>query len=557
MRDCVRFFIITALFVASSATAEILPAPLAATFQPDFGTETAGFGDATAIDGKTVVIGASNQGRVYVYEPGLSGAWERTAVLDGTDLGLADREEFGSVVAISGDYLAVQTYLGSPDTLVNGRVCIYERDISGWSLDTVLFADSSYAFAHTGLALAMDGDRLAFGTPSEGRSTPSSGAVYLYRRVDGEGWVRLTKITTEAVGSVERFGNSVDICGTTLVVGSPLPYYRDTEMYPGEAYVFEVGDDGTVEQVATLVPEPFEIVRDLFGHRVSISPGQIVVSSHNGTPMSENHELGSAHVYRYSESAGWVHDTKLHFRMNELEESFGFDVESITNGALVTSRLMAPSRGMAYLFRRSEDGEWALARLIPEPAVAEGSTFGQSVAATDSLAIIGAPLHVSPNEITDEAAHLYDISLSDVNMPPVWSSGPSLAVDAVSEVSCVLRARDPEGMSVSYSLLSAPAGLTVSESGNLSWVPGDPDIGTHEVIVAAGDGEMSTTDTVSVTVLPRDAHYLNRLGGDRSRRTHVVRRIRTGCADMRRRPSRLRIGALPHRRARPRVPQGR
>ena len=94
-----------------------------------------------------------------------------------------------------------------------------------------------------------------------------------------------------------------------------------------------------------------------------------------------------------------------------------------------------------------------------------------------------------------------------VNATPKLNSAPvitSVAPTTASEgaaYSYAVAATDADGDPLSYSLIVAPAGMTVDAStGNIRWTPGYDQAGIHTVTVHVSDGIDAVTQTYSVTV---------------------------------------------------------
>jgi hypothetical protein len=66
-------------------------------------------------------------------------------------------------------------------------------------------------------------------------------------------------------------------------------------------------------------------------------------------------------------------------------------------------------------------------------------------------------------------------------------------------------ARDPYGKQLTYSIINAPAGISINSlSGNITWVPGVNDTGFKAIIVQVSNGLYANTITWNVRVIPQD-----------------------------------------------------
>ena len=195
------------------------------------------FGQSVATNGDTVVIGASsknsNTGAAYIFERNQGGAenWGQVQKLTASDAAVND--QFGRSVAIDGDTVVVGA---SAKNLFTGAAYIFERNQGGaenWGQVQKLTASDAAAFDNFGWSVAINGDTVVVGAWGKNSNT---GAAYIFERNQGgaEHWGQVQKLTaSDAV--VRQFGYSVSINGDTVVVGA-----HDT----GAAYIFERNQGG-------------------------------------------------------------------------------------------------------------------------------------------------------------------------------------------------------------------------------------------------------------------------------------------------------------------------
>ena len=88
-----------------------------------------------------------------------------------------------------------------------------------------------------------------------------------------------------------------------------------------------------------------------------------------------------------------------------------------------------------------------------------------------------------------------------LNKLPVFDVVANPTLDEGKPFNLALKATDPEGAPVVFSLVGGPAGLTVSPSGALNWTPTEEQgPSTNDVVVAVSDGFDSVTNRFSVVV---------------------------------------------------------
>jgi hypothetical protein len=192
------------------------------------------FGNAVAIDGDYIVIGASredgsgkNRGAAYVFRRTGTNTWDAGTKL--TASGAGDEDRFGNAVAIAGDYLAIGAVAENSYT---GAAYVFHRTGSNtWDTGTKI-AGSGDLF---GYSVAIGSDKLVVGAFDDDTTAKDAGAVYLFNRTGTNTWDAGTKVVANDGQSKDRFGKSVAISGTNYVVGSYLENERGH--HAGAVYV--------------------------------------------------------------------------------------------------------------------------------------------------------------------------------------------------------------------------------------------------------------------------------------------------------------------------------
>lgn len=118
-------------------------------------------------------------------------------------------------------------------------------------------------------------------------------------------------------------------------------------------------------------------------------------------------------------------------------------------------------------------------------------------------------------------AAAFTVTVSEVNRPPVLAAIPAVSVHAGATFAVTLSATDPDvpANALSYSLVSGPAGATVSSQGELAWTPALEAEGSVAdfVVRVTEDGVPSQADdtTFQVTVAgPVEIVGATRQGGE-------------------------------------------
>jgi PKD repeat protein len=125
--------------------------------------------------------------------------------------------------------------------------------------------------------------------------------------------------------------------------------------------------------------------------------------------------------------------------------------------------------------------------------------FGDAGTAT---AVVGA----SDGTLSDQKT--FNITVNNINLPPVISAPLSVSTFEGSTVSFSVSGSDPDGDSITLAVLSPPVGATFVDngggSGGFTWTPGFDQAGTHSVSFIARDNQGGSSVPKAVTIEVRD-----------------------------------------------------
>ncbi len=286
------------------------------------------FGGAVAISGDVVAVGArgedataagdpsnnalSNSGAVYVFTRSGS-TWSFQSRLKAPNAG--EQDFFGIAVALSADFLVVSATGEDNDSgsvqsdnnngFNDGAVYVYEPSGMSWTLEGYLKASTTSDADSFGTALAVSGNTLAVGSPSDDQK--GSCAVFVH---DGTSWSEQAVLNGSETLANDLFGNSVAISGDVLVVGAPaddvnqLGTITSVDDDSGAAYVFTRTAGVWTEQAVLrgFNRQP----KDAFGTSVAVSGSFVAVGAPlEGSDLNGSRTPGvtqSGAVYLYSRS---------------------------------------------------------------------------------------------------------------------------------------------------------------------------------------------------------------------------------------------------------------
>jgi len=253
------------------------------------------FGNAVAIDGSTVIVGAEgdddvneNAGSVYIFEK-LSGTWTNTAKLTASDGGR--QHSFGNSVAIDGENAAVGAYRAYMDANLDtysGSIYVFKKDSGIWTQAAKLTASDAAKYDHLGTSVAISGETVIGGAYFD----DSKGSAYVFSKDIEGSWNQVAKLTASDGSTNDYFGYATAISGRTIVVGA----LRNNNN--GSVYLFEEGSTGIWTQTAKLITND-GFTEDNFGRAVGIAGNTLVLGAQRDDDRGEN--SGSAYIFGYPE----------------------------------------------------------------------------------------------------------------------------------------------------------------------------------------------------------------------------------------------------------------
>jgi hypothetical protein len=314
------------------------------------------FGQAVAISGETVVVGAplddvgtnANQGSAYVFACAGTQEWVEQAKTNASD-GAAN-DNFGSSVAISGETVVVGAFRDDVGANVaQGSAYVFVRAGTLWSQQQKLTAPDGAAGEFFGRSVGISGESVVVGAPGDtvGPNT-DQGSAYVFVRT-GTAWSEQQKLIASNGAARDRFAFSVAISGETIVVGT---FHPDAmiNIQRGSAYVFvRTGAVWSQQQILTASDG---IGGDDFGQSVAID-GETLVVGAEGDDVGTNGDQGSAYVFVRA-GAAWSELQKLTASDGATGDAFGQSVgisgETIAVGASLDNGGGGVDQGSAYIF---------------------------------------------------------------------------------------------------------------------------------------------------------------------------------------------------------------
>jgi len=210
------------------------------------------FGDAVAIDGDTVVVGAwgdqvnndtsVGSGSAYIFVRDTTDgttSWSEQAKLTAP----AGADEFGRSVAVSQDTVIVGAGGNGEDFMGSGSVHVYirsDQSNSTWTEQATLKASDGNSDDRFGSSVSISGNALVVGSYRSDDNGVDSGSIYVFVRLSSTTWTEQAKLTAFDAASNDNYGVSVAIDQQTIVVGANQD--GDKGDSSGSAYVIDLND---------------------------------------------------------------------------------------------------------------------------------------------------------------------------------------------------------------------------------------------------------------------------------------------------------------------------
>lgn len=387
------------------------------------------FGQAVAIDGDVMVVGAPNAdltqpnvGSAYVFRrnPTNANAWTQVAKIVPPAINTNGNDNFGAALALQGDTLLV----GAPGAnLTNaprsGRVFAFRMATGNpavWNLTQTIVALDNRASGlindneFFGSAIAIDGNTAVIGAHGANRAGSSAqwnfGAAYVQTRPDATGiWSevrRLDEFADTEVKAYSGFGFSVDISGDTIAVGVHATTAPFGTIKPGRARLYDRNAGGANQWglVQEVVPSD-SLVSIHFGRSVAIANNLLLVGSPGGSEGTTDLR-GFVEVVRRTPGASptWQTIDRVTQSAPATADRYGHSValDGFSGVAGANSdganALNAATAGTARVFQFQYDLGPRLAIPVPDQLATQGSAFSYTV----NAATFGDPVY--PGQLT-------------------------------------------------------------------------------------------------------------------------------------------------------------
>ena len=316
----------------------------------EFGNSVAVVGNTIVVGAYLDDDNGDSSGSAYVFdEP--SGGWANDTDSDDADgefdhttetvklSGSSGFDNFGRSVAIDGDTIVVGA---SGDDSGTGSAFVFIKPATGWANSsgtevaklTAYFGSGSDGGDRFGRSVAIDGGTIVVGAYGDDGDT---GSAYVFTKPD-TGWANSPGTETAQLTASDRsggdeFGRSVSVDGDTVVVGAHKDNIGGGTDIEGSSYVFTKPKAEWVDSSeAAKLPGPGDSDDDKFGWSVAIDEDTILV----GADWHSSNDAGAAYLYDirvWADIDGSTGETRSHFATgltNDAEHTFA--VRAVNDG---------------------------------------------------------------------------------------------------------------------------------------------------------------------------------------------------------------------------------
>lgn len=256
------------------------------------------FGYAVAVDGPYVVVGTPNEdavfkddGVAYVYDLRSATPAVPVAILRSQSAAVGDN--FGTSVAISGTRVVAGVNCADRGAANSGAAYVFDLDSDDPAKPVLEITNPDPVESDNfGWVVAIEGDLIAVSARFDETNLANAGSVYVYDISGGTAGNLIAVFSNPVPDYNVRFGSSIALSQGKLLIGAPE--FGIDFLTPGRAYLYEVTRQGSGALLASIenpTPDHF----DLFGAAVAIKGASIAIGSYSDdTPTFDR---GVVHLY--------------------------------------------------------------------------------------------------------------------------------------------------------------------------------------------------------------------------------------------------------------------
>ena len=381
------FGIVVLSFIATVSNAQLIqPADLSF---PTISTENASYGSRMSSNGQWLAIGAdyeavsdSGEGEVYLYTKNNTG-WVLQQVVRAPDGFVGNH--FGLPVVLGQRKMLIGAPLDTEGGANSGAVYVYRLEINEWVYEGKIISPSQNPGALFGLSLCFGADEneIIVGAYFESLVSQTSGATYVYRRVNGE-WSYLQRLAIPDDQPAAYFGRSVAVSGLNLIVGASGYRAASNQSAQGAVVLYQRDIEEWTWTLKELVLPPQSAAFQTFGEWIDVSGSIVAVGSPGFT---EGIGRGLVNTFTIDPAGQLIHTHRIDPPASECD-LFGFPCTFSPSGRYMmigssTASFELEDEGAAYIVQSTPSGWERPVRLVPSQS-GEKDFFGLSAAFSEN-----------------------------------------------------------------------------------------------------------------------------------------------------------------------------
>jgi hypothetical protein len=322
---------------------------------------------------------------------------------------------FGSADALNGPTALIGA---DGENSFQGAAYLFTKSNDLWSQGQKLTASDGLPGDEFGYRVALAEATLVVGAfTATVNGNTSQGAAYVFTKSNNI-WSESQKLTANDGGLFDNFGAAVALDGATLVVAANGATVGGNPAQ-GAVYVF-TASNGIWMQTQKLTAND-GAAYDNFGLSVALQGSNILVGSPHAT-VGTNQVQGAVYVFTQSNGA-WTQTQKLTASDGAANDSFGQSVAMSDSTALIGAYNATVNghsgQGAAYIFSNS-NGNWNQTQKLTASDGAANANFGNAVDLDSTRALIGADVSTVGNNTSQGKAYLFEESNGN------WSQSATL-----------------------------------------------------------------------------------------------------------------------------------
>ncbi len=397
-----------------------IPATLVATLNNPTPADGEYFGTSVAVSGDYVMVDSprddGNVGAAYVYDLDSVTPTTPMTTLNNPAPG---HGSFGRSVAASGNSLVV----GATSDEAGGSAYVYDLASATPTAPVARLNDPVLpaSLDHFGDSVAVSGNYMVVGAPQDDSGASNTGAAYVYDLTSPTPDTSSITLNNPTPDSGDLFGDAVAISGNYVVVGAP---FDDTgPAIAGSAYVYDLDSVTPDTPIATL-SNPAPALADQFGSAVSVFGSYVIV----GVPRDDTgaSDAGSAYVYDLASATRTTPIAEFNNPTSGGNDNFGCSVAVSGNYAVVGAHsegMLSTGPGSAYVYDLASATPTTPVATLNNPMPSTRDAFAYSVAVSGSFVVVGAP-YDSTGATNSGSAYVYDLASATPATPIATLNNP-------------------------------------------------------------------------------------------------------------------------------------